>query len=462
MVTTEALASLFCDTKTRGVHWMNGHRFLPPMQIGLLFLFLISLLLAACEFTPRDPHEVIYWTADVGDISIKAENAIVAAFNKANPDVHVKLVPLPGGSDTTTLLTAVRGGTGPDVYYIDRFTVSQQAAIGLLQDLKPFIDKEGVDLGKNYLPFAWDETLYRNHPYALPLHTDARGLYYNKDVFRAAGIDPDIMDPSHGPITIDQLRDISFKINKLNSRGTFDRIGFVPWMDQASHTTWGIDFGAKFFDPKTCQVTPTEPAMERALQFQYDWATKLTREKVDTFFATYQPENAPPTQNPFYSGNLAMTLSGNWMIASLQEYAPKVDYGITYIPVEKAGDKPSTWSGGFALVMPTGAHNPTGAYRFMRFMTGEEGQRIYDKATTQLPTWASLLNESDLFPGKMQFFKQILPFSKSRVPLPVGSQLWDQFTDAQDKVVLHAATPEQALQTVYRRVQPELQQYCPL
>jgi hypothetical protein len=62
----------------------------------------------------------------------------------------------------------------------------------------------------------------------------------------------------------------------------------------------------------------------------------------------------------------------------------------------------------------------------------------------------------------MQFFKQILPFSRSRVPLPVGSELWDQFTDAQDKVVLHAATPEQALQTVYRRVQPELQQYCPL
>ncbi len=266
---------------------MNGHRYFSRMHIGLLIFLLTSFMLAACEFTPRDPHEVVYWTSDTGDISIRAENAIVAAFNKANPDLHVKLVPMPGGTtDVTSLLTAVRGGTGPDVYYIDRFTVSQQASIGLLQDLTPFMQKEGGDLSQKYLPFAWGETEYRGHAYALPLHTDARALFYNKDAFRAAGIDPNIMDPSHGPITIDQLRDISFKINKLNSRGTFDRIGFIPWYDQAYHTTWGIDFGAKFFDSKTCQITPTEPAMERALQFTADWANKLTREQVDTFFAT--------------------------------------------------------------------------------------------------------------------------------------------------------------------------------
>jgi multiple sugar transport system substrate-binding protein len=443
---------------------MNGHRYFPRMQIGLFFLLIISFVLAACEFTPRDPHEVVYWSSDTGDVAMKSQQAIVDAFNKANPDLHVKLVPVPGtgGVNTSSLLTAARGGTGPDVYYIDRFTVNQQAAIGLLQDLTPFIQKEGVDLSQKYLPFAWGETLYKGHSYALPLHTDARGLYYNKAVFRAAGINPDIMDPSHGPITVDQLRDISFKIDKINNRGTFDRIGFIPWKDQAFHVTWGMDFGAKFYDPKTCQVTPTEPAMEHALQFMYDWASKLTREKVDSFYATYQPENALPTQNPFYSGNLAMTISGNWMITDLKEYAPKVDYGITYIPVAKAGDKPVTWSGGFALAMPTGAKNPEGGYRFMRFMSGEQGQRIYDKANTQLPTWMSLLNEQDLFPGRLQFFKQILPGSRSRVPLPVGSQLWDEFDSAQDKVVLHAATPDQALQTVYRRVQPQLQQYCPL
>jgi multiple sugar transport system substrate-binding protein len=84
------------------------------------------------------------------------------------------------------------------------------------------------------------------------------------------------------------------------------------------------------------------------------------------------------------------------------------------------------------------------------------------KITGGLPTWTSLLNDKTLFPGNMEFFAKLLQFSRSRVPLPVGSQLWDEFNTAQEKVVLHAATTDQALQTVYKRVQPQLQQYCPL
>lgn len=442
---------------------MGVHSYFHKMQTGLLLLLMLSFLLAACEITPRDPREVVYWTLDTGDIGIRAEHAIVDAFNKANPDIHVKLVPIPGSTtDITSLLTAVRGGTGPDVYYIDRFTVSQNASIGLLEDLTPFLAKEHGDLAKQFLPFAWQETLYKGHSYALPVATDDRGLFYNKDILRASGIDPEILDPSHGPITLDQLREISFKVNKLNARGTFDRIGFIPWYDQAINTTWGIDFGARFFDPAKCELTPTEPAMLKASMFQYDWAAKLTREKVDTFFAANQPSDAPPTQDAFFSGNLAMKITTNTYITNIQEYAPNTNYGVTYIPVPRQGDRPTTWSGGFSLVMPRGAHNSAGAYRFMRFMTGEEGQRIYTRMTGTLPSWASLLNDHRLFPGKMAFFAQLLRYSRSRVPLPVGAQLWDALLSAEDKVVLHTATPQDALQGVYTRVQPQLQQYCPL
>ena len=443
---------------------MNIRRFSSVLRIApLLFALLLPLLISACSFTPRDPKEVEYWTMDTGDINLPAEKAIVAAFNKSQSQYHVNLVPVPGNiTDLSQLMPAVRGGTGPDVFYLDRFTASQFAAIGLLQDLTPFIQKDDPNLGQKYLPFAWGEVLFRDHPYALPFNTDSRVLFYNKDALQQAGIDPSVLDPSHGPITIDQLQQIAFKFNHKDSRGSYDRIGFVPWTDQASHTTWAMDFNAQFFDPKTCQITPTEPAMVKALQLQYDWAGKMGKEQVDTFFATFAPDNAPPTVNPFFSGHLAMTITGNWELQSLQEYAPKVHYGVTYIPVANAGDKPSTWSGGFALAMPQGSHNPDGAYKFMRFLTGAEGQRIYTKMTQQLPTWADLLNDKSLFPGNLDFFAQILHFSRARVPLPVGAIFWDQLSNAQDKMVLHADTPLNALQTVYKRVQPQLQQYCPL
>lgn len=447
---------------------MNVQRCSPRLHalvriLPMVCILLLPLLISACSLTPRDPKEVDYWTMDSGDIGLPAEQAIVDAFNKSQTQYHVKLIVVPGGiTDLSQLMPAVRGGTGPDVFYLDRFTVSQFAAIGLLQNLKPFIQKDDPNLKQKYLPFAWDEVSFRNDPYALPFNTDARVLFYNKDALQKAGIDISALDPSHGPVTLDQLQQIASKFNHKDAHGSYDRLGFVPWQDQASPTTWGINNGAQFFDYKTCQLTMTEPAMVNALKVQYDWAGQLGKDQVDTFYATYAPKDAPPTVDPFFSGNLAMTISGNWYLQNLQQYAPKVHYGVTYIPVANAGDKPTTWSGGFALAIPQGSHNTDGAYQFMRFVTGADGQRIYTKMTKGLPTWNDLLSDKSLFPGNLEFFSQILKFSRARVPLPVGADLWDQLSNAQDKMVLHADTPINALKIVQHRVQPELQQYCPL
>jgi ABC-type glycerol-3-phosphate transport system substrate-binding protein len=201
--------------------------------------------------------------------------------------------------------------------------------------------------------------------------------------------------------------------------------------------------------------------MVQAFKLMYDWAKDMGAQKVQTYLATYLPAAAPPAQYPFYTGQLAMTISGDWQLSNIQEYAPKLNYGMTYIP-RVSGHTPFTWSGGFAAVMPKGAGNPAGAYRFMRFMTGPEGQHIYTQVTAHMPTWAALLKDDSLFSGNHKFIRAMLSYAQSRVPLPVGAQLSDEFDSAQDKVVLNVATPEQALQDVYNRVQPQLQQYCPL
>jgi len=448
----------------------HSHR--PSAALALLAL-LLPLLLTACDANglfstgtaggATGSTQVVYWSADTTPIDVQAVDDIIAAFNKSHPDIHVKgvVVPSNGGNDLTALMTAARGGTGPDVYLLDRFTVNQQAAIGLLEDLQPFVSKEKADLSTQYLPFAWKETLFQGHPYALPLDTDARGLYYNKDLLRQAGINPAVLDPSRGPMTLDQLQRIAFRLNQTDAHGVYSRVGFLPFEDQAFHTTWGIDFGATFFDRAACQITPTEPAMVQAFAFMYDWAKDMNASKVQTYLGSYLPANAPPNQYPFYSGQLAMTLSGDWFISNIQEYAPKLNYGITYIPVVR-GHTPFTWSGGFSLVIPQGAAHPAAAYRFMRFMAGPEGQRIYTRVTTHMPTWKALLTDNSLFSGRHVFLKNMLRYARSRPSLPVGAQLSDEFDTAQQKVVLNVATPLQALQTVYKRVQPQLQQYCPV
>lgn len=438
--------------------------------IVALLALLLPLLLTACGATnaltasasAKGPTDVTYWTADTTPVDIQAVNEIIAAFNKANPAIHVTsgIVPTqPGTIDLSALMTAVRGGTGPDVYLLDRFTDNQQAAIGLLQDLSRFGARR---LESDYLPFAWKEAQYQGHPYGLPLDTDARALFYNKDLLRQAGINPDTLDPRHGPLTFDTFERIAFKLNKTDAQGRYVRVGFLPWEDQAFHSTWGLLFGATFVNDTACQITPTEPAMVRAFRFMYDWSQRMNAQKAQTFSDTFYPVSMPPAQNPFFIGRVAMTLNGDFLLSNIQEYVPKLNYGITYIPLPAGQRTPFTWSGGFSLVMPKGARHPAAAWRFMRFMAGPQGQRIYTKVTTHMPTWQALLSDKSLFSGTHVFFKSLLRYSRSRPSLPVGAQLSDAFDAAQQQIVLGAATPPQALQGVYNRVQPQLQPYCPL
>ena len=79
--------------------------------------------------------------------------------------IRSRLVQIPPAqvTDSTTLMTAVRGGTGPDVYLLDRFIVAQRAGDGVLQDLSAL---GANDLMGNYVPFAAAEAIYDGKAYA--------------------------------------------------------------------------------------------------------------------------------------------------------------------------------------------------------------------------------------------------------------------------------------------------------
>jgi multiple sugar transport system substrate-binding protein len=424
-------------------------------KVSLSFLLYTCLSLSALA---QEPTEVTFW-AGHGEPDISVIEAIVDTFNEENPDIRVELVRIPPGSeaDVTKLMTAVRGGVGPDVYLFNRPFAAQRAADGILQDLSPFIGDE--NLGANYLEFAWNEVLFAGKPYALPFDTDARALYYRKDILREAGVDIEMLEPDNGPITLTELQNIASQLNQENARGNYTRLGFVPWFDQGWHYTWGYVFGGSFFDSAACQVTPDNEGVVRAFTFMQNWAKELGAQKVQAFISSANRPEAPPQQHPFITGTIPIMVSGDWFISSMARYAPDAEYGITYIPVPEEGDEPATWSAGWSVVMPQGAKEPEAAYTFMRYFAGEEGQRIYTREAQHFPTWASLLEE-DLYDERHTFFNELLPNSNALALVPVGASYWDELTKAQQSVYLEQSTPEEALEAVKARVQAQLQPYC--
>jgi multiple sugar transport system substrate-binding protein len=414
---------------------------------------------AACA---ADATEVKFWTSHTPPDSDALAN-IVNAFNTANPDICVKMTIVPGAeTDVAKLLTSIRGGVAPDVYMADRFTVAQRAAEGVLAELPADV----AAMSGDYLPFAWAETQFQGKTYALPFDTDARALWYNKDLITAAGEDPAQLDISKGAPTIETVTKIADKISTKDASGNYDVMGWMPAgpgaggnpgaFDQGWHYTWGFDNGGNFADMAACKVTPTDPGVVAGYQFMYDWAKAHDPQAVARWVTTNLPPNPPAAQNPFWTGKLGMTISGDWRIAEQAKYAPDGNYAFTYIPVPKAGDESATWAGGWSMALIPDSKAADQAVKFMKYIAGPEGQASYTKESTHLPTLNALLQDASLYDAQHKVFLELLPSAHSRPPLAVGAAYWDALTSAQGSVELNTKQPMEALQEVQDAVQPQL------
>ena len=422
----------------------------------------ISSALRANPSYARQTSEVTFWTTHTTP-DLEALQAIVDAFNGENTDVQVTLTQKVGGeTDVTALMTAVRGGVGPDVYMLDRFTVAQRAAEGVLQDLSEF----EADLS-GYIPFARAEATFQGAPFALPFDTDARALYYNIGMLQEAGIDPAELDVANGPITWDQLAEFANQLNETDADGNFTRMGYAGYTQQEWHYTYGFAFGGTFFDEAACEVTPDNEGVVAGHQWLYDYVAALDPQKVNAFAGPQRIGVVPPVpeeQQHFINQRVGFTINGDWYLKQVPEYAPDIEYGLTVIPVPAEGDESATWAGGWSMVIPQGAKNPEGAWRFLQYIAGEPGQRSYTTETAHLPTFNTLLADEDLFPDPQHLFfaQTLLPTARNRPPLPAGARYWTELTSALERIYLNQEEPAVALATVKERVQPDLEGFCPI
>jgi len=427
-------------------------------------ILLVFLSVLGWSETAISQTQLKFWiNSSLGAHEKSAYQKAADAFSQKNPNVKVSVEVVPGSeTDVAKLMTAVRSGAGPDIAVIDRFTVAQRAASGLLVDLTPLIAKEGKDLSQEYSEAPWQEVLYQKKVYALPTNTDARVLFYNKQLLKEAGVDLSEFDPAKGPIDPQRFKEIAFKLNKTDSSGAYTRIGFVPWLEQGWGYTWGFAFGGSFFDFANCKVTATDPGVVKGYQFVYDWAKALDPQKARTFVDTYwqwpSVGTLPDSQMPFFTGKVAFVISGNWVFSTMKDAAPNLDYGVTYIPAPN-GQKTS-WSGGWSVAILQGGKNIEASYQLLRFVAGEEGQRLLAKEASSLPTMKSLLQRKDLYALEYEFFLNLLPVSKSRPPIPVGALYWDKLKEALEAVMTNSQTPEAALKAVVEEVQPQMDRYC--
>ncbi|NEG89550.1 ABC transporter substrate-binding protein [Bifidobacterium aerophilum] len=284
---------------------------------------------------------------------------VVKDFEKANPDIKVKLVNSGQGNKTYTSLTnALNAGNGaPDVAQIEYYALPNYAIDGALQDIT---DKtSGYD--SFYTPGTWSSVQWGGKVYALPMDSGPMAFFYNKEIFDKAGI-------TEAPKTWDEFYQDAKKIHALGddyyiTSDTGDA-GFYDSM------TWLA--GAKPFetssDGKTVTINLTGD--EKVKEFNDFWQKLLDEGLLDTKTAGWSED----WFKGMADGTIASLITGAWMPANLANSAPGGAGKWRVAPTPTAdGSATNSENGGSSLAILASSKKQEAALKFIEYANHGDG-----------------------------------------------------------------------------------------
>jgi multiple sugar transport system substrate-binding protein len=294
----------------------------------------LALALTACfgsskggaNDNPNADVTITFWHGWSAPSEVKAIQATIDAFEKVHPNIHVKAV---GNITDDKINQALRAGgpSAPDV--VSSFTtdnVGEFCTSHAFVDLTPFLQKSGIDPTTTFPAPQLDYTQYKGDQCTLPLLSDAYGLYYNKDMFKAAGIDSP-------PKTMSELDADAVKLTK-QSGDSYSQLGFQPdyHFYESTITHFSAQWGPTYFTSDGKSNVGKDPALKSAMEWQKNLVDKLGGyARLDKFRTSAGEEFS--NNNAFMTGQVAMMIDGEWRAGMIDDSKSKVNYGVAPFPV---------------------------------------------------------------------------------------------------------------------------------
>jgi multiple sugar transport system substrate-binding protein len=373
------------------------------------------------------------------------------------PNIKVTEVAKPFGDIWTANTAAVAAGSGmPDVIVADRPKLPQDAANNIYTDLQEMATRDGIT-GQEFWPFTWQQTLYQGDTYGLPFETDVRVMFYNKNAFTDAGL-----DPNNPPKTWDELRAAADKLDKKTPDGTYSQIAFFPLIGNVDPQIWGYTNDVDWVTEDQ-QLKIDDPKAVETLNWVKKWVDRYGGwEAIQAFRATFQS----PPNDAFMSGKVAMMVDVNGYASQLNFYNPKytgadgksnrLDWAVSDMPYNTS---PGSWSGGFALSIPKGADGADAAWEFMKCASGPQGAASWSRDTYAMSANIEGAHDPALLGDPVwQFFLKAMDYSTGGVFLEKYPNWSEQLSQRYEKVWTGELTAEQALKEAQDAVQAQMNQ----
>lgn len=269
---------------------------------------------------------ITFWHGWSADSEVKGIADNVKAFEKAHPNITVKVV---SNINDDKIKQALRAGgpKAPDV--VSSFTtdnVGSFCSSNVFADLDPFLKKSKIDPAKTFPKALLDYTQFEGKRCTLPLLNDAYGLYYNKEAFKEAGIEAP-------PKTMSEFKTVAKKLTKTKG-DSYEQLGFMPNFHgyESSVAHFAAQWNPTYFDSSGKSNAAKDPAFTEMLEWQKDMVDSLGGfKKLEKYRSTFGDEWG--AKNPFHTGQVAMAMDGEWRGGMMEDAGVDFDFGVAPFPV---------------------------------------------------------------------------------------------------------------------------------
>lgn len=379
------------------------------------------------------PVEIDFWYA-LGGRNGEMIEKLVKDFNASHKDIVVK--PSYQGSyyeNHSKVLAAVSAGNQPDVTMVEVGSIGAFADAKVLEDLGPYAN--GAE--KKYIPGLMGNSYWKDKLYAIPFNRSTPLLYLNRDMLKAAGLDP------NGPKTWEELRQFSKALTKKEG-GKTTTYGFSTPIDIWFYEALVFQSGGHILSEDGKELAINGEAGKAPLEF---W-TGMLKDGV---------MKAPPgekynawdvAKQDFLNQQVAMIFTSTGDLRSLKENA-KFDVGAAFLPANKNFGAPT---GGANLVMLAKSSDAEkkAAWEFIQWMTDTKQTIPWSLETGYMPVTTEAVESDEMKKAyekepNFQVAVNQLQYASPRPMVPGYKELQEVIMNEIQRAVLGQATVDEAI-----------------
>lgn len=315
--------------------------------------------------------DIEYWQYSY-KARLDAMDKLILAFESENPDINVIHTDFPYAQYRTKVAASVAAGEGPDVVQLYYGWLDDYLGAEILQPLSGE-NFPHIDIEREFFPMVRTMKVKDDY-YALPTAVRSLGLFWNKKLFKEAGLDPE-----RPPRTLDELVAFAKRLTKRDRAGNIIQVGLTMGPINQDHNWWREvlvrQFGGAPYNADNTKVTYNDESGLKAFEYYADFAGKHNTSVVDFM---------DKGEIAFKAGRAAMHIDGSFVL-SLFNRTRRLEWGVTELPTHKGikANFSSYWVNG--ITSKATGEKRAAAEKFLKFITSDQAMQLWLDEVGELP-----------------------------------------------------------------------------